>query len=135
MHQGETRIMSPEELATIRVDHPDLDTLFAMTRRLIADTGAGYVLQAAGNCMKLAGIWHGDYVAIRQQSAAEENDIVVAQRPRDRILKRLKIIGGRQFLVPDDPECPSVPVGDGVVIIGKAVGVLNLGGGNDDCKY
>jgi repressor LexA len=118
--------MNPGKFQAVTADHPDLGRLYALIDVMIEESGAGYALQVKGDCMK-PGITHGDIVGIKPQSTAEDGDIVVAETPaRRRILKRFKRIDGRDVLVPDNPEHGTIPAGDGVIIVGKAVGLLHF---------
>lgn len=91
-------------------------------------TGEGdlFMLKVRGESMIDAGILDGDYVVARQQSVAENGDIVVAGIPGDEAtVKTFKKSGSRITLVPSNPTMgPMVFDAGEVSIYGKVVTVL-----------
>ncbi len=91
-------------------------------------TGEGdlFMLKVRGDSMIGAGILDGDFVVARQQSVAENGDIVVAGIPGDEAtVKTYKRTAKNIVLVPaNDAYEPMVFDADEVAIFGKVVTVL-----------
>jgi SOS regulatory protein LexA len=84
-----------------------------------------FILKVKGDSMINADINDGDYVIIRQQPFAQNNDIVAADIDGSATLKRLKMGKDCVVLMPENEKYKPIPVNDeGVRIIGTAVGVL-----------
>jgi len=91
--------------------------------------GAGehFVLRVQGDSMIEDGIFDGDYVVVKRQEVAAENDIVVAFTPYDQdgtaTLKRLHYEGERIRLQPANSALEPIYVTaqDEMQILGKAV--------------
>lgn len=91
--------------------------------------GAGehFVLRVKGDSMIEDGIFDGDYVVVKRQEVAAENDIVVAFTPYDQdgtaTLKRLHYEGQRIRLQPANSTLEPIYVTaqDEMQILGKAV--------------
>ncbi|MBS5842864.1 MAG: transcriptional repressor LexA [Clostridiales bacterium] len=64
----------------------NIDTYLELPRQMLGD-GNFFILRASGDSMVEAGIEDGDFVVIRQQSTAEEGDIVVALLDDEATLK------------------------------------------------
>lgn len=88
-------------------------------------TGDFYILRANGNSMVEAGISHGDLVLIRQQSTANEGQIVVAIMDDEATLKRFfpEPEKHRVRLHPENHTMKDIIVND-CIIQGVAVKVL-----------
>ena len=89
-------------------------------------TGSHFVLKANGNSMIDAGINDGDYVVVRQQSTAEQGQIVVALTDDGEVtLKRYYIDGDRKQirLHPDNNELSDMHY-DNITIQGIAIKVI-----------
>jgi repressor LexA len=91
-------------------------------------TGDGvlFMLRVRGDSMIEAGILDGDYVVVRQQAEAKNNDIVVAGIPGDEAtVKRFTKQGGRVVLVPANARLSPMDLDPAdVTIFGKVVTVL-----------
>ena len=91
-------------------------------------TGEGdlFMLKVRGESMIDAGILDGDYVVARQQSVAENGDIVVAGIPGDEgTVKKFKKSGAKITLIPANPSMtPMVFDADEVTVYGKVVTVM-----------
>lgn len=84
-----------------------------------------FALRVSGQSMRDAGILDGDVVVVRRQTAADNDDVVVASLEGGTTLKRLRVEKGRAVLVPDNPAFSPIPVGeDGVAVHGVVVGLL-----------
>jgi len=91
-------------------------------------TGDGvlFMLRVRGDSMIDKGILDGDYVVVRQQSEAKNNDIVVAGIPGDEAtVKTFTKQGGRIVLVPANERLAPIDLDPSEVqIFGKVVTVL-----------
>jgi repressor LexA len=91
-------------------------------------TGDGvlFMLRVRGDSMIDKGILDGDYVVVRQQAEAKNNDIVVAGIPGDEAtVKTYTKQGGRIVLVPANSRLAPMEFDPGeVTIMGKVVTVL-----------
>jgi len=84
-----------------------------------------FALRIQGDSMTGAGILDGDLVVVRQQSDADDGDIVVALvADEDATVKKIERRGGMVHLVAMNPAyAPIVVSGDQVQVQGKVVGV------------
>ncbi len=87
-----------------------------------------FVLMVEGFSMKNAGILDGDLVLVRQQSTAENGEIVAALIDEETAtVKRFRQEGDRIVLEPENPDYePIVADSSSVKIIGKVMAVLRL---------
>lgn len=87
-----------------------------------------FMLMVEGLSMKDAGILDGDLVLVRQQSTAENGDIVAALIDDETAtVKRFRQDGDRVLLQPENPDFqPIVSDSASVKIIGKVMAVLRL---------
>ena len=88
---------------------------------LIGD-GQYFALTIRGDSMIQAGILHGDYIVVKQQSEANNGDIVVALVSDDATVKRFFREKGRIRLQPANPAMKPMYFQD-VRILGKVVSV------------
>ncbi len=100
-------------------DHLWVDERLARGARVFA-------LQVNGHSMIGAGILDGDYVIARQQSTADDGDIVVALLDDEATVKRLRRRRGGWRLDPENPAFPSIPMTAPTMIQGKVVGIYRL---------
>ncbi len=91
-----------------------------------AGEGTLFMLRVRGDSMIDKGILDGDYVVVRQQSEAKNNDIVVAGIPGDEAtVKTFTKQGGRIVLVPANERLAPIDLDPSEVqIFGKVVTVL-----------
>ena len=82
-----------------------------------------FVLRVTGDSMINAGILDGDLVVVRRASTADDGEIVVAQIEDEATVKRLRRVGGRVELLPEN-DAYSPIVADEVTLCGVVVGVL-----------
>jgi repressor LexA len=91
-------------------------------------TGDGvlFMLRVRSDSMIDKGILDGDFVVVRQQSEARNNDVVVAGIPGDEAtVKTFTKQGGRVVLVPANPRLSPIDLDPSeVTIFGKVVTVL-----------
>ena len=102
--------------------HESLEEIFPVPRELIGD-GMLFVLKVTGDSMLNEAIISGDWVVVRQQSAAENGEIVAALIDGEATIKTLERSGGQAWLVPHNPVCAPIP-GNKASILGKVVAVL-----------
>ena len=98
------------------------EDVFAVPRQLVGE-GDLFLLKVSGDSMINAAIADGDWVVVREQSVAENGDIVAAMIDGDATLKTFKRSDGHVWLMPANPVYKPIP-GDEATIVGKAVAVL-----------
>lgn len=105
--------------------NPDIEDTFYIPKLWLKGMKDCFILKVKGDSMINADIADGDYVIIRKQSFAENNDIVAADLDGSATLKRLKYTKDSAFLMPENERYSPIPINDeGVRIMGTAVGVL-----------
>ena len=77
-----------------------------------------FALKVRGDSMRDAGIFHGDIIVARQQSTANNGDIVVALLEDEATVKRFFKEADHVRLQPDNPEHTPIITPD-VQILGK----------------
>jgi repressor LexA len=82
-----------------------------------------FALKVKGESMTGAGIFDGDIVIVRKQSAAEHRDTVVALTYDEATVKRFMRKGGRYSLEPANDKYKPIPVRENTQILGKVIGV------------
>ncbi|GAA2616424.1 transcriptional repressor LexA [Dactylosporangium fulvum] len=85
--------------------------------------GTLFALRVKGDSMIEAAICDGDLVVVRQQSVAENGDIVAAMLDGEATVKVYRTRDGHVELVPRNPAYDVIPA-DGAVVLGKVVCVL-----------
>jgi repressor LexA len=107
----------PLDLAT-----EDLEGYLPIRSRRPADDLFG--LRVRGESMTGAGIFPGDIVVVRRQSAADSGDIVVALIGGEATVKRLRIRRSRVELHPENPDFePIIPDPKELTLLGKVIEV------------
>lgn len=105
--------------------NPEVEGTFYIPKLWLKGMKDCFILKVKGDSMINADINDGDYVIIRKQSFAQNNDIVAANLDGSATLKRLKLSKDSAFLMPENEKYKPIPINDeGVRIIGTAVGVL-----------
>jgi repressor LexA len=100
----------------------NVQDVFPLPRQLVGE-GTLFLLEVAGDSMINAVIADGDWVVVRQQSDAEEGEIVAALLDGEVTVRTYRRSGGRAWLVPHDPGCALI-LGDETSILGRVVAVL-----------
>ncbi len=98
---------------------------FVLPRQLVGE-GELFMLRVSGDSMIGAGITDGDLVVIREQSDAENGDIVAALIDGVEVegtVKTLKRSDGHTWLMPQNPAYTPI-LGDQATIVGRLVAVL-----------
>ncbi|OYW28906.1 MAG: repressor LexA [Methyloversatilis sp. 12-65-5] len=91
---------------------------------------ADYLLRVRGQSMRDAGILDGDLLAIHATNEAVNGQIIVARLSEEVTVKRLKQLGSRVELLPENPEFQSIVIDtqrDPLVIEGVVVGLIRNG--------
>ncbi len=102
-----------------------IEDTFPLPRQLVGE-GTLFMLKVAGDSMIDAAIADGDLVVVRQQSDAENGDIVAATIDGIEVegtVKTLKRSEGHVWLMPHNPVYTPI-LGDDATILGKVVAVL-----------
>ena len=99
-----------------------VDDVFTLPRQLVGE-GTLFLLEVHGDSMIDAAICSGDYVVIRQQSTADNGDIVAALLGDEATVKTLKKTPGQVWLMPANPAYDPID-GNEATILGKVVTVL-----------
>jgi repressor LexA len=89
--------------------------------------GNCFALEVQGDSMIEADIFEGDYIVVRQQPIAENNDIVVAMINDEATVKRLFISEDRIELRPENSRLQPIHVGadEELKIVGKVLHVCS----------
>lgn len=104
---------------------PEIEGTFYIPKLWLKGMEDCFILKVKGDSMINADINDGDYVIIRKQSYAQNNDIVAANLDGSATLKRLKVAKDSACLMPENEKYKPIPIGDeGIMIMGTAVGVL-----------
>lgn len=82
-----------------------------------------FMLKVEGESMINAGIMPDDYVIVRQQSTAEDGDIVVALIENEATVKRFYRESDGIRLQPENPQMEPIRSRD-IFILGKVIGVI-----------
>jgi len=99
-----------------------VEDVFALPRQLVGD-GTLFLLEVRGDSMLDAAICDGDYVVVRQQSDAENGEIVAALLDDEATVKTLSKTSGTVRLLPQNPAYEPID-GTHASILGKVVTVL-----------
>nr|WP_246140621.1 transcriptional repressor LexA [Micromonospora olivasterospora] len=86
--------------------------------------GTLFALRVRGDSMIEAGIAHGDVIVVRQQSVADNGNIVAAMIDGEATVKEYRMHDGLVELVPRNPAYPVITSND-ATILGKVVCVLH----------
>lgn len=110
-------------------DLPIGDT-WDLPKELVGD-GALFRLRVRGDSMINAAIADGDIVVVRQQSQAENGEIVAAMIDGETTVKTLQRVDGQVWLIPHNPAYAPIPwpvpcedAVEDAAILGKVVAVL-----------
>ncbi|HLR99865.1 repressor LexA [Mycolicibacillus parakoreensis] len=99
-----------------------VEDVFPLPRELVGD-GALFLLKVVGESMVDAAICDGDWVVVRQQSVADNGDIVAAMIDGEATVKTFKHTAGQVWLMPHNPAFDPIP-GNDAAILGKVVTVI-----------
>ena len=99
-----------------------IEDVFPLPRQLVGE-GNLFLLEVTGDSMINAAIADGDWVVVREQSVAENGEIVAAMVDGDATVKTFKRSDDHVWLIPHNPSYEPIP-GDEATIIGKVVALL-----------
>lgn len=101
----------------------NIENYFPLPKEMVDNESETFMLQIQGNSMKNAGILDGDYVIIRQQTTAQNGDIVVALLDDEATVKRFFIEKEHIRLQPENESYKPIFARD-IRILGKIIGVF-----------
>ena len=99
-----------------------VEDYFPLPRELVGD-GSLFLLKVVGDSMIEAAICDGDWVVVRQQSVADNGDIVAALLDGEATVKTFKRAGGQVWLMPHNPAFDPI-LGNDATVLGKVVTVI-----------
>jgi repressor LexA len=99
-----------------------ISDVFPLPREIVGE-GTLFLLTVSGDSMVDAAITDGDWVVVRQQSVAENGDIVAAMIDGEATVKTFKRRDGHIWLLPSNPAYEPIP-GDEATVLGRVVAVL-----------
>jgi repressor LexA len=99
-----------------------VEDVFPLPRTLVGE-GTLYLLRVAGDSMVDAAIADGDWVVVRQQTDAENGEIVAAMIDGEATVKTLQRRDGHAWLLPHNEAYSPIPA-DEATILGRVVAVL-----------
>ncbi|HEY1973646.1 MAG TPA: transcriptional repressor LexA [Pseudonocardia sp.] len=99
-----------------------IEDVFPLPREIVGE-GTLFLLTVSGDSMIEAAITDGDWVVVRQQSVAENGDIVAAMIDGEATVKTFKRRDGHIWLLPSNPAYQPIP-GDEATVLGRVVAVL-----------
>ena len=103
----------------------EIEGKFYLPKYWLKGVKNAFILKVKGDSMIGANINHGDYVIIRQESAANNKDIVAVDIGGNATLKRLSIEKDRILLMPENKKYkPIVIDSEDTYIIGTAIGII-----------
>jgi len=102
----------------------NIEDTFPLPAHLLPN-GDVFMLSVKGDSMIEAGIFDGDYVIVKQQSYADNGDIVVALIDYEATVKAFYKEKDHIRLQPRNPYMAPIIV-DNVIILGKVVGVFRI---------
>ncbi|NLX69360.1 MAG: transcriptional repressor LexA [Clostridiales bacterium] len=102
----------------------NIEDTFPLPAHLLPN-GDIFMLSVKGDSMIEAGIFDGDYVIVKQQSYADNGDIVVALIDDEATVKAFYKEKDHIRLQPRNPYMAPIIV-DNVIILGKVVGVFRI---------
>ncbi|TQL56301.1 repressor LexA [Propioniferax innocua] len=99
-----------------------VEQVFPLPKQLVGE-GTVFLLEVRGDSMIDAAICDGDWVAVRQQSNAENGDIVAALLDLEATVKTFKRTKDQVWLMPHNPAYDPID-GNDATILGKVVAVM-----------
>lgn len=95
---------------------------FRLPKQIVGE-GTLFMLKVVGDSMINAAIGDGNWVVVRQQSVAENGEIVAAMIDGEATIKSLQQAGGHVWLMPHNPQYSPI-LGDEATILGKVIAVV-----------
>ena len=96
---------------------------FDINRDLIKNPTATFFVRVAGESMRDAGIFDGDLLVVDRSAEIRNGSIVVAALDGELVVKYLRMVGEKMFLVPGNPDYEPVAVHDRDLHIWGVVGL------------
>ncbi|EZP78155.1 LexA repressor [Parageobacillus genomosp. 1] len=104
----------------------NIEDYFPLPKRLVSEEDQVFMLEVMGDSMIEAGILDGDYVIVRQQSSADNGDIVVAMtEDNEATVKRFFKEKDHIRLQPENSNLEPIIVRN-CTILGKVIGVYRI---------
>lgn len=88
----------------------NIEAMIAVSTKIAKPNNKYFLLRATGDSMDKKGINHGDMVLIKQQTSAENGDIVVALIDDEATIKELKINKDNVLLLPRSSNKTHTPI-------------------------
>jgi repressor LexA len=99
-----------------------VEDVFPLPKEIVGE-GSLFLLKVVGDSMINAAITDDDWVVVRQQSVADNGEIVAAMIDGEATVKTYKLRDGHVWLLPQNDAYDPIP-GDEATILGKVVAVL-----------
>ncbi|NHA69484.1 transcriptional repressor LexA [Phycicoccus flavus] len=99
-----------------------VEDVFPLPKQIVGE-GSLFLLKVVGDSMVDAAICDGDWVVVRQQSVADNGDIVAAMLDNEATVKTFKRKDGKVWLMPHNPDFEPID-GDHATVLGKVTAVL-----------
>lgn len=99
-----------------------VEDVFPLPRQIVGE-GQLFLLKVVGDSMVEAAICDGDWVVVRQQSVADNGEIVAAMLDGEATVKTFKRRDGHVWLLPHNAAYDPIP-GDEATILGRVTAVL-----------
>jgi repressor LexA len=104
----------------------NIEDYFPLPKRLVSEEDQVFMLEVMGDSMIEAGILDGDYVIVRQQSSADNGDIVVAMtEDNEATVKRFFKEKDHIRLQPENSNLEPIIVRN-CTILGKVIGIYRI---------
>lgn len=81
-----------------------IETKLDLNTLLVKNPAATFYVKVSGDSMKGAGIFHGDTLVVDRSREAVDGSIVVAVVDGELTVKKLKLVKGKPYLVPENPD-------------------------------
>lgn len=112
-----SRLELPLCLARVEAGFPSpaddyIDRKLDLNEHLVEHPAATFFVRVVGDSMRDARLSPGDILIVDRAREARHNAIVIAALNGELTVKRLRHEGRRLFLVPDNPDFPSIEVTD-----------------------
>jgi DNA polymerase V len=103
--------------ATVEAGFPSpaddyLERAIDLNEELVLNPAATFFVRVKGESMRNAGIHAGDILVVDRSLTPSDRQIVIAMIDGEFTVKRLRRRGGGVFLEPENPDYPSIEVGE-----------------------
>ena len=112
-----TRLLIPLVAATVEAGFPSpaddyLERAIDLNEELVRNPAATFFVRVKGESMRNAGIHAGDILVVDRSLTPSDRQIVIAMIDGEFTVKRLRRRVGGVFLEPENPDYPSIEVGE-----------------------